>query len=163
VPVRPPPFTDMVRGVKEASVRPHLRARSGTLGTVASVATRSTVNRTPVRRSVGADIRPLRGEQLLLPANLANARLLGSHTCSCVRSPRAIAHWLLVDADPTADPTDLALDREEAALWSHTLTGRLRIEHSATDGVCAISLRYSDGRIITIAMDELRLAAVSAV
>jgi hypothetical protein len=88
--------------------------------------------------------------------------MLGSHTCSCVRSPRAIAHWLLVDADPTVDPSELALDREEASLWSLTLTGRLRIEHSAVDGACAISLRYKDGRIVTIAMDELRSAAVSA-
>lgn len=88
--------------------------------------------------------------------------MLGAHTCACLRSPRAIAHWLLTNAAPDVTPSELSLDREEAALWSSALTGRLRIEHTAVDGTCAIQLGYSDGRRITISMDELRLAATAA-
>jgi hypothetical protein len=79
-----------------------------------------------------------------------------------MRSPRAIAHWLLAHAEPAVEPTALALDREEAALWSSTLTGKLKIEHTAVDGACSLLLGYADGRRVTIAMDELRLAATSA-
>lgn len=103
-----------------------------------------------------------RGEQLLLPSNLAKARSFGANSCSCMRSPRAIAHWLLEHADSPIMVTDLALDREEASLWSHALTGRLRIEHTAVDGRCSIELAYTDGRRVRIAMDELRLAAIAA-
>ncbi len=105
---------------------------------------------------------PARGERPLQPAHVANARVLGSHGCSCTRSPRAIAHWLLAHQQPAVEPTDLALDREEAALWSNTLTGRLKIEHTAVDGTCALHLGYADGRSITIAMGELQLAAIAA-
>jgi hypothetical protein len=87
--------------------------------------------------------------------------VLGAHTCACLRSPRAIAHWLLVQHDPESLPTDLALDREEAALWSMALTGRLRIEHAAVDGTCVLQLVYQDGERISITMDELRSAATA--
>ena len=79
-----------------------------------------------------------------------------------MRSPRAIAHWLLAHQQPPVEATDLALDREEAALWSSTVTGRLKIEHTAVDGTCALHLGYADGRSITIAMGELQLAAIAA-
>ena len=36
-------------------------------------------------------------------------------------------------------------------------------EHTAVDGTCAIHLGYTDGRSITISMDELKLAATAAV
>ncbi len=115
----------------------------------------------PVTASV-APVQPARCERPLQPAHVANARVLGSHGCSCTRSPRAIAHWLLSHQQPAVEPTDLALDREEAALWSNTLTGRLKIEHTAVDGTCALHLGYADGRSITIAMGELQLAAIAA-
>ena len=95
-------------------------------------------------------------------ADLADARTVGQHTCACTRSPRAIAHWLLTHGQPKIEPTALALDREEAGLWSSTLTGRLKIEHSAVDGTCSLNLSYADGRTFAIAMDELRLAATAA-
>lgn len=119
-----------------------------------SVATRTTTQRPP---------KAPRGERPIQPSNIAAARVLGAHTCACIRSPRAIAHWLLTHHEPVLEPTDLALDREEAALWSNALTGRLRIEHTAVDGTCAIHLGYTDGRSITISMDELKLAATAAV
>ena len=76
-----------------------------------------------------------------------------------MRSPRAIAHWLLTHDDPDTVPTPLALDREEAALWASALTGAVRIEHSSVDGTCVLRLEYRGGREVTITMDELRLAA----
>jgi hypothetical protein len=102
-----------------------------------------------------------RGDRPIQAAHIAGARVLGAHTCACLRSPRAIAHWLLARHDPAAAPTELALDREEAALWSMALTGRLRIEHAAVDGTCALQLVYSDGERISITMDELRSAATA--
>ena len=102
-----------------------------------------------------------RGERPIQASHSAGARVLGAHTCACLRSPRAIASWLLSQSSPGVPPTDLALDREEAALWSSALTGRLRIEHTAVDGTCALQLGYSDGRRVTISMDELRSAATA--
>jgi hypothetical protein len=103
-----------------------------------------------------------RGDRPIQPAHIAGARVLGAHTCACLRSPRAIAHWLLARHDPSTTPSDLALDREEAALWSMALTGQLRIEHAAVDGTCALQLVYRDGERISITMDELRSAATAA-
>lgn len=100
-------------------------------------------------------------ERLLQSADLADARAFRPYTCACMRSPRAIAHWLLTHGQPTIEPTSLALDREEAGLWSSTLTGRLTLAHSAVDGTYSLNLHYADGRTIAIAMDELRLAATA--
>ena len=132
------------------------------------MATRTTIQRTRPLSTMSPDapaatpVPAARGDRPLQPAHVANARALGSHGCSCIRSPRAIAQWLLAHQQPPVEATDLALDREEAALWSSTLTGRLKIEHTAVDGTCALHLGYADGRSITIAMGELRLAEIAA-
>lgn len=148
---------------------------------LALVATRTTVHRTrsstrktvrgrkPANSSAAAMVTPSvpqsasagHGERLLQSTDLADARAFRQHSCACMRSPRAIAHWLLSHGQPTVEPTSLALDREEAGLWSSTLTGRLKISHSAVDGTCSLDLHYADGRTIAIAMDELRLAATA--
>lgn len=113
----------------------------------------------PTASATLGSAKPSRGERPIAASDIVAARVLGPHTCACVRSPRAIAHWLLTHDDPDTVPTPLALDREEAALWASALTGAVRIEHSSVDGTCVLRLDYRDGRHVTITMDELRLAA----
>ncbi len=129
-----------------------------------SVAIRTTIQRSRLSATgaATATTHALRRERQPHPSHLANARVIGPQSCSCIRSPRAIAHWMLTNSQPAIEPTDLALDREEAAMWSSTLTGHVKIEHTAVDGACALRLGFTDGRSITIAMDELRVAATAA-
>jgi len=101
-------------------------------------------------------------QRALVKGRPSNARVFGPQSCSCVRSPRAIAHWMLTHSEPTVEPTGLALDREEATLWSSTLTGRVKIEHTTIDGMCVLRLGFTDGRRLMIAMDELRVAAIAS-